>query len=168
MRMRLWIIHKKGIGFSKIIAELLQDRLEDYIDVSVGTANKINPKLILEEKFDHLIIGDIISEILPSLEIQNWVLKFGEILKTNNLEVKALSGYYITFADTKVEPLWIEFLQNIIDAEIIYPPIMSLKSKSTDLTLADEAFEKVRVYSNDLIHFLNQNKKKRGVKNSHK
>ncbi len=33
-------MYKNGIGFSKIIAEILQDRLEDYIDVDVGNAKK--------------------------------------------------------------------------------------------------------------------------------
>jgi hypothetical protein len=41
--MRLWIIYKEGIGFLRIIAEMLQDRLEDYIDVSLGIAKKIDP-----------------------------------------------------------------------------------------------------------------------------
>jgi len=77
--MKLWIIHKEGIVISKFIAEMLQDRLEDYIDVSVGNANKIDPTFLAEEKIDYLIIGDIISETIPSLEIQNWVLKYGEI-----------------------------------------------------------------------------------------
>jgi hypothetical protein len=52
---KLWIIYKDGIGFSKIIAEMLQDRLEDYIDVSVGNAKKIDPTFLVEEKFDYLI-----------------------------------------------------------------------------------------------------------------
>ncbi|KKL06719.1 hypothetical protein LCGC14_2593230, partial [marine sediment metagenome] len=83
--MKLWIIYKEGIGFSKIIAEMLQDRLEDYIDVSVGNAKKINPIFVVEEKFDYLIIGDTISDVIPSLEIQNWLLKYREISEIKNL-----------------------------------------------------------------------------------
>ncbi|MBY9003712.1 MAG: hypothetical protein KGD73_07045 [Candidatus Lokiarchaeota archaeon] len=52
--MKLWIIYKEGLVISKVIAEMLQDRLEDYIDVSVGTVNKINPSIITEEKLDYL------------------------------------------------------------------------------------------------------------------
>ena len=74
--MKLWIIYKEGIGFSKLIAEMLQDRLEDYIDVSVGNAKQIDPAFLVEERLDYLIIGDIVSEGIPSLEIQNWLLKF--------------------------------------------------------------------------------------------
>ena len=46
--MKLWIIYKEGIGFSKLIAEMLQDRLEDYIDVSVGNAKQIDPAFLVE------------------------------------------------------------------------------------------------------------------------
>jgi len=50
--MNLWIIYKEGMVISKIIAEMLQDRLEDYIDVSVGNAKKIDPSFLAEEKLD--------------------------------------------------------------------------------------------------------------------
>ena len=69
--MKLWIIYKEGLLISKNIAELIQDRLEDYIDVSVGNANKIDPEFLLEERLEYLIIGDIISDAIPSSEIQN-------------------------------------------------------------------------------------------------
>jgi len=158
--MKLWIIYKEGIGFLKIIAEMLQDRLEDYIDVSVGNAKKIDPSFLLEEKLDYLIIGDIISETIPSVEIQNWVLKYREVSKNNNLVIKILSGFYITLTDIKIEPTLVEFLQENITAEIIYPPILSLKLNRLDLALEIDAFEIVKVYSNDFIEFLINNKKK--------
>ena len=50
--MKLWIIYKNGIGFSKIIAEMLQDHFEEYIDVSVGCAKKIDPEFLVEEGLD--------------------------------------------------------------------------------------------------------------------
>ena len=74
---------------------MLQDRLEDYIDVYVGNAKLIDPEFLLEERLEYLIIGDIISESIPSSEIQNWVLKYGELSKNYNLNLKALSGFYI-------------------------------------------------------------------------
>ena len=132
---------------------MLQDSLEDYIDVSVGNANKIDPFFIIEEKIDYLIIGDTISETIPSVEIQNWLLKYGEISKNNNLIVKALSGFYITLADIKIKPLWVEFLQNNITAEIIHPPILHLKLNKTDLVLEKGVLELVKNYSNDFIEF---------------
>ena len=151
--MTLWIIYKEGIVISKIVAEMLHDRLEDYIDVSVGNANKIDPAYLVEERLEYLIIGDTISETIPSLEIQNWLLKFGEISKYNNLRVKALSGFYITLADIKVEPSWLEFLQENINFEIIYPPILHLNLNRTELITENEAFEIVKDYSNDFIEF---------------
>ena len=132
---------------------MLQDRLEDYIDVSVGNAKKIDPAYLVEEKVDFLIIGDIISETIPSLELQNWLLKYWEISKRKNLIIKAISGFYIALADIKIEPFWVEFLQNNINAEIIYPPILRLKINRAELTLENGALELVKAYSNDFIEF---------------
>jgi hypothetical protein len=161
MKIKLWIIHKNGIGFSKIIAEMVQDRLEDDIDVSVGNAKKIDPSFLLEEKLDYIIIGDIISEAIPSLEIQKWLLKFGEISKINNLILKALSGFYIAITNIKIEPLWVEFLQEKVKAEIIYPPILHLKLNIAEFALENGALELIKDYSNNLIEFFIENKKKK-------
>jgi len=150
---KLWIIYKEGIGFSRIIAEMLQDRLEDYIDVSVGNAKKIDPEFLVEEKLDFLIIGDVISKEIPSLEIQNWLLKYREISNKNNLIVKALSGFYFAPPDIKVEPLWVESLQENIKAEMIYPPILRLKLNRAKLALENGALEIVKVYCNDFVEF---------------
>ena len=157
--MKLWIIYKDGIGFSKIIAEMLQDRLEVYIDVDVGKANKIDPAFLVEEKFDCLIIGDFISEVIPSLEIQNWLLKYREISSNNSFIVKAISGFYVATADIKIEPFWVEFLHDNVKAELIYPPILRLKLNRAELALEKGVFELVKAYSNDFIEFFIENKK---------
>ena len=153
MKIKLWIIYKNGIGFSKTVAEMLQDRLEDYIDVDVGKASKIDPAFLVEEKVDFLIIGDIISEVIPSLEIQNWLLKFWEISKNRNIIVKVISGFYIALADIKIEPFWVEFLQENKNTEIIYPPILRLKLIQAEMALENGALEMVKDYSNDFIEF---------------
>jgi len=132
---------------------MLQDRLEDYIDVSVGNAKKIDPSFLVEEKLDYLIIGDNISDVAPSLEIQNWLLKYGEISNKSNLIIKAISGFYVTLADVLVEPSWIEFLQSNVNAEIFYPPILHLKFNKTELVLEDGALGLVKDYTNDFIDF---------------
>jgi len=156
---KLWIIYKGGLSFSKFIAELLQDRLEDYIDVSVGNAKMIDPAFLVEEKFDCLIIGDNISDAIPSLEIQNWLLKYWEISKKSNLIIKAISSYYITLADILVDLSWIEFLQDNVNAETIYPPILHLKFNLAELVLEDGALELVKEYTNDFIEYLINNEK---------
>jgi len=158
--MKLWIIYKNGIGFSKILAEMLQDRLEEYIDVDVGNANKIDPAFLVEEKIDYLIIGDNISKAIPSLEIQNWLQKYSEISKKSNLIIKAISSYYITLADILVEPSWLEFLQDNVNAEILYPPILCLKCNSAELVLEDGAIELIKDYTKEFIEFLVNDKKK--------
>ncbi len=152
--MKLWIIYKNGIGFSKIIAEMLQDLLEDYLDVDVGRAKKIDPAYLVEERVDFLIIGDIISKEISSLEIQNWLLKYGEITNINNFIVKAMSGFYIAPSDIKIEPLWVVSLQENINAETIYPPILRLKLNKAELALENGALEIIKAYSNDFIEFI--------------
>jgi len=161
---KLWIIYKEGIGFSKIIAEMLQDRLEDYIDVSVGNAKKIDPAFLVEEKLDYLIIGDTVSDVIPSLEIQNWLLKYVEISKKSNLIIKTISGFYVALADIQVEPSWIEFLQGNVNAEIIYPPILHLKFNIAELVLEDGVLELIKDYTNDFIDFLINNVKNKAKK----
>jgi hypothetical protein len=151
---KLWIIYKDGIGFSKIIAEMLQDRLEDYINVSVGSAKKIDPAYLVEEKLDYLIIGDNISDAIPSLEIQNWLLKYWEISKKSNLIIKAISGFYVTLPNISVEPFWIEFLQDNVNAEKIFPPILNLKFNIAELVLEDGTLELVKEYTKEFIEFL--------------
>jgi len=140
---------------------MLQDRLDDYIDVSVGNAKKIDPAFLVEEKLDYLIIGDNLSDVIPSLEIQNWLLKYGEVLNKSNLIIKAISGFYVTLADILVEPSWMEFLQGNVNAEIIYPPMLHLKFNIAELVLEDGALELIKDYTNDFIEFLinNQDKK---------
>ena len=139
---------------------MLQDRLEDYIDVSVGNAKKIDPSFLVEEKLDYLIIGDNISDVAPSLEIQNWLLKYREISKNENLTVKAVSGFYITLADIKIERIWVEFLQENLTTEMIYPPILRLKLNQACLALENGALELVKGYSSDFIEFFILNEKK--------
>ena len=159
--MKLWIIYKEGIGFSKFIAEMLQDRLEDYIDVSVGNAKKIEPAFLVEEEVDFLIIGDIIHDKIPSVEIKNWLFKYGEISKNKNFNVRAFSGYYVVLTNISVEPFWSDFLQENVKAETIYPPILHLKLNLSELSLENRAIELVKDYSNDFIEFIINNKKRR-------
>jgi len=137
---------------------MLQDRLDDYIDVSVGNAKKIDPAFLVEEKLDYLIIGDNLSEVIPSLEIQNWLLKYGEVLNKSNLIIKAISGFYVTLTDILIEPSWMEFLQGNVNAEIIYPPMLHLKFNIAELVLEDGALELVKDYTNDFIEFFLRNK----------
>lgn len=134
--------------------------MEDYIDVDVGRAIKIDPAYLIEERVDFLIIGDIISKEISSLEIQNWLLKYGEITNINNFIVKAMSGFYIAPSDIKIEPLWVESLQENINTETIYPPILRLKLNKAGLALENRALDIVKEYSNDFLEFLINNKKR--------
>jgi hypothetical protein len=155
--MKLWIIHKGGFVFSKIVSEMLQDRLENYIDVSVGNASKIEPSFVIEEELDYLIIGDIISEMIPSLEIQKWVLKYREISEGNNLRLKALSGFLISLNEMKKDTVWLEFIHNNIKTDTIHPQILCLKLDTTNLATENYVHEIVKDYSDKIIEFITSN-----------
>jgi len=157
---KMWILYKNGIGFSRIIAELIQDYLDEFIDTNVGSAKKIDPSFLLEEKLDYLIIGDIISKEIPSLEMQNWLLKFKEISKKQKITLKGISGFYIVLPDINSEPFWTEFIYDNVKAEIIHPPILRLKLKRGELELENGAHDMIKEYSTDFIKFLVNSKDK--------
>jgi hypothetical protein len=150
--MKLWIIYKDGFLISKIIAETLQNRLENYIDVSVGKVSKIDPSFIVEEKLDYLIIGDIISKTIPSIAIQNWVIKYRES-NNINLSLEALSGFLITQNEIE-HTIWAEFLQDNIPAKTNFPPILFLKLPKSDFALETGIHQLVREYSKKFIEFI--------------
>jgi len=139
---------------------MLQDLLEDYIDVSVGNANKIDPTFLIEEKLDFLIIGDIINKTIHSLEIQNWLIKYWEFSKSKDLNIKAISGFYVAPTEINIEPFWVDFLHDNVRTEIKYPPILRLMLNKGEIALENGAYDKVKVYSNDCIEFFVENKKR--------
>ena len=153
------------MGFSKMIAEMLQDRLDYYIDVSVGNAKKINPSFLIEEKLDYLIIGDVHSKEIPSLELQRWLQNYWELSRKKKRVLKAISGFYIALADIRVEPFWVESLYDNVKTEIIYPPILSLKLNSGELALENGVHDLIKEYSNDFIEFLINKRKRKKKKN---
>ncbi len=157
--MKLWIIYNDGIGFSKIIAEMLQDRLEDYIDASVGNAKRLDPDFLIEEKLDYLIIGDVIKEEVPSLELQRWLLKFGEISNSRDFVLRCVSGFCVTTPNITVQPLWIKFLEENIKTEMIFPPLLHLKLNLKNLTLENGTLDLVKKYSDDIIEYYINNEK---------
>ena len=152
--MKLWIIYKGGFLFSKVIAEMLQDRLENYIDVSVGKASKIEPLFIIEEGSDYLIIGDIINGKIPSLEIQKWVLKYAEISEGNNLSLETLSGFLISLNEINKDTIWFEFINKNVMSRTIYPPILLLKLDKKNLASETYVRDQVEEYSSKIIEFI--------------
>ena len=152
--MKLWIIYQDGLVLSQVIAETLQDRLDNYIDVSVGIARKIDPSFIVEELFEYLILGDTITDPMPSEEIQNWVRKCGKLIKKNNLRLKALSGVLMILTEITTDTRWVEFIHENIMAETMYPPILCLKYDKPDLTFDSGVRAMVKEYSNKFIDFI--------------
>ena len=152
--MKLWIIYKNGIGFSKIIADMLQDRLEDYIDVNVGKVKNIDPSYLIEEKVDFLIVGDLICEKTPNLELQNWLINYMNISNQKNHVLQLISGYYVKLANITIEPSWIEIIQNNIRSLKKFIPILRLKLDREVLKLDGEADGLLKNYSKGIIEYI--------------
>ena len=100
----------------------------------------------------------------PSLEIQNWLLKFSEISKKKRIILKFVSGFCVVAANIKVEPFWVEFLHNNVQAEIKFPPILRLKINLADVSLERTTPDLIKKYSNDFVDFIINNKKSRSKK----
>ena len=152
--MKLWIIYKEGLGFSKLIAEILQDRLEEgFIDVSVGSAKKIDPSLLVEEHLDYLIIGDIEKEYITDDEIKDWLFEFWNESKNRNQKISGISGFYVVLSESANKPLWIDFLQENLSKEKINPPILRLKLNIKELALEEETTALIKEFADKIIHF---------------
>jgi len=157
--LKLWIIHGNASGYAKIVAGMLQDYLENYFEVSVGTARKIDPALVIEEEPDALIIGDNVCSTLPSEEVRNWLVNFSRLLENKKFHIKSVSIYCInTFKENK-EPIWSEFFHNHINGISIHNSILSLKLNQSNYTLEREAPELIKQFSIDFTKsFLNDKK----------
>jgi len=142
-----------------MIAEYLQDYLDNDFDIFVGNVNKIDPNLLIEDNLDALIIGDIVGEIIPSIEIQNWLINFYKTIENYNFQIKNLSVYCIGLTDLNIESLWIEFIQKYLNINNIFPPLLHLKLSKSNLKLEDNAIELIKKYSNDLKKDLIEKKK---------
>ena len=152
--MKLWIIYKNGIGFSKFIAETLQDLLEDYVDVSVGKVKNIDPAYLLEEKVDFLIVGDLVCEKTPNLELKDWLLKYVDISNQKNYILQFISGYYVKLANIAIKPSWIEILQNNIRSKNKLFPILHLELDREVLKLDNKAYDLLKNFSKSIIEYI--------------
>ena len=74
------------------------------------------------------------------------------------------SGFYVAPSDIKTEPFWVDSLQENINAEMIYPPILCLKLNRAKIALKNGAYDIVKAYSNDFIEFIINNKKRKKKK----
>ena len=151
--MKLWIIYKDGIGLARVVAEMLQDRLETFLDVSVGEANKIEPAFLIEEKPDILIIGDIVIENYPSTEMKNWLNNFKKCSEKMQFTLKNLSGFFITNDKGMRTEDWGENIKKILSTVIISPPFEHFSLNTVNLTL-EKAFEKVKKYSDRVVNIV--------------
>ena len=151
---KLWIIYKKGIGFSKIISDMLQDRLEDYIDVFAGNLDKNNPSSVIEDDLDLLVICDVIYEEDMGEEMKIWISKFLELARSRAKNLKSISGFYINTTDSTNIPSWVEYLRNNLKITNIFPEIVDLKLNTTKFIVDIETTEFINKYSRIFIDYI--------------
>jgi len=137
-----------------MVAEMLQDRLEDYLDVNVGKLDKIDPQNIIEENVDLLIIGDIICEKSLVSELKNWILNYINFLKQKEKQIKLISGFYVTPSDLTIKPVWIDIIRDHIGSDLIYPPVLHLNLNREKLKLENKASDIINEYCKEFIEFI--------------
>jgi hypothetical protein len=152
--MKLWIIHKNHFGITELIAEYIQDRVVDYIDVFVGNAKLIDLYLLMKENVDYLIIGDIASDKMPSLEIRNFLLDCQKIFCNKKYTAKIFSGFFISSEQLLEQHIWEDWIKNSIKYEMIYPKFLNLKYDLEILNLSDDAIKKVEKYAKDIYTYI--------------
>lgn len=132
---------------------MLQDYMENYFDVSLGNINKIDPVSIVEEKPDALIIGDIIGDIAPSLEIRNWLVNFSKISEKNKFHLKGMSAFCIGSVNENIELHWREFLQNLLNINDKNFILLHLKLIKSNFALENGATELIKRFSIDFMNY---------------
>ena len=153
-KIKLWIIYNNGIGFSKIVSEMLQERLEDYIEVFVGNSENNSPLSLIEEKLDFLIIGDVIRKENFDVEIQNWISTFLDISNKMGQYIKAISGFYVQTSISNNIPSWVEFLQKNLKTTKLYPQIANLRLNISNFTLENDVSNILNKYSKMYIDYI--------------
>jgi len=109
---------------------------------------------------DFLIVGDVIEgEKIPSPELQDWLVKFSELCKENQLIIKSISSYCVYSEDMDVDRPWISFFRENNFPLAIFPPVLQLKLEEGRLSLEKNVLKLVKDYSNDFIEFFIDNNK---------
>ena len=137
-----------------MVAEMLQDYFEDYIEVNVGKTDKIEPKYIIEENVDFLILGDIICEKPTILELKNWILSYINLLNLKDKKIKYISGFFVTPSDFMIKPVWIDILREYIGEKLMFPPILHLNLNREEFKLENNASDMINEYCNEFIEFI--------------
>ena len=137
-----------------MVAEMLQDYFEDYIEVNVGKTDKIEPKYIIEENVDFLILGDIICEKPTILELKNWILSYINLLNLKDKKIKYISGFFVTPSDFMIKPVWIDILREYIGEKLMFPPILHLNLNREEFKLENNTSDMINEYCNEFIEFI--------------
>jgi len=132
--------------------------------VSIGNVNKIEPAYLVEEKVDFLIIGDVIEdEKIPSPELQEWLVKFSELCKKNQLVINSISSYCVNSTEVDVKHIWNNFYRENNFSLALFPPLLQLKMEEGGLTLEKNVLKLIKDYSSDFIEFFIKNIKENKI-----
>lgn len=99
--MKIWIVYDSKFGNNKRVAEYMKQKLGSSNEVFVEYAKKVNPKQVVEDRPDILLIGGPIRAGKLSRTIRNWAQKFGGIAKKTGLDLKKLGVWETKFRITE-------------------------------------------------------------------
>lgn len=150
--MNLWIIYRNTFGYSKMISELFESELENYFNVSMGNAEIVKPSLIIDEKPDFMIFGELYRQ--NSLNpVISWIEDFSELSKSNNISIKKVAIYYIVPDDLDISKIEAQPIAKYFPAGSIFSNPLILKINTFNGSLDNQTYSLIINYIKDLIEF---------------
>ena len=150
--MNLWIIYRNTFGYSKMISELFESELENYFNVSMGNAELVSPSLVIDEKPDLMIFGELIRQNSQNPVI-NWIEKFSELSKSNNIFIKKVAIYYIVPDNLDISKNGVKQLAMYFPAGSFFSNPLILKINTFNGSLDNQIYSLIINYVKDLIEF---------------
>ncbi|NHJ40707.1 MAG: hypothetical protein FK731_11805, partial [Asgard group archaeon] len=86
--MKVWIIHDSTYGNGKRIAETIGKVFEKKLDVKIYHVKDINPKQVVDDSPDALVIGTPVKAFMTSLKCKLFIRGLKNQLKKANKNIK--------------------------------------------------------------------------------
>ena len=154
--MNLWIIYHNTFSYSKMISEIFESELENYFKVSMGNAELVKPSLIIDEKPDFMIFGQLYRQNSLNSVI-NWIEEFSNLSKSNKISIKKVALYYIVPDNLDASKIGLNQLAKYFPAGSIFSKPLIFKINKFNGSLDNQIYSLIINYVKDLIEFfLNQ------------
>ena len=151
---KIGIIHTSNYSFSMIVANLLEEFLAEYCDLIVGLVSTMDPKIIIDEEVDTLIIGDIISNNLPNLDLLSWLKNFSFLSLKDHKQIKTIIMYCVGTPSKAYELEWQKFFQENFISVSIYSPVLYVEVIPSQYSLENHLINKIKQFSKCIVSYL--------------